>query len=1270
MSPPKPANAVLVQDSAYGSSSRHQPEPEQLARPLDDKYAGTKDTNGTFYWHSPQSPAIVPNKEPTVFKNEQSLGSAVQYEKASLAPTSASGNANLSSGAGLYSASALGFGGPSDWEYFGDYEAEVIDDTALYTTKPKIHSSHGSAELAAFTPPIELAVAEQYHTHQDVDDSANSLIPTAESRTTTAITDHPLSVPHQERSVQCQDTTADLLHAPDESSEIQDKLVLPQPIAPVPENLHVANEQSSVNSIGVESDLDQTTRNSSSTDEYILPPLDFGDSAPASSHHEPVVQTESMDISSSTGEADQGEDKMMLRAQDSFDQSSSSAYHSDEHSALPEPHFRETESGKDAPIFLPSITNETKTSSQETQIAKAKSRSFSRHTVPSQQADLPRSSLASDIQGLSQENQDMEDQLVLDEQDHSPRYASNYHPAVPDEISGDESGGDIIISLQDQTTPPQSQVSLAQSTSTTNQHPAISEKRRRSIFAIELKDPYTNLDPWAKASLNRYVKMLREEAQAEIDEEKYKIFMTFTRRESRLRAVLYDVDEEPDFAEIGTSRTPLVKKASTKSFHPSVSKALPALPLEAEQDVSKLLGNTTIEPVMPSQSEELPQSSQDQTVTKRASSDESYVMIDSPIERSYSPGGRPIIARLMKEEKSVSNSPVTTMVSSREPFKLDSKQPTELNNERHSAGLDAPIVLDSDADLDVKRPERFRSSSVPLASLQGHGLELVHSREIPGRPVYTPFRYNEGRPYDGDKDTNRQSVYRPFSMLRNGSLRQGSLDSGIDHHKPPVAQRRDTVDSLLTARKEHPVKDSKVPVILEAGTRKVPSQEPALEETRNPPSVQDLVLSPLLTVLPNSSTVRPASGHIGTLRQATDSIIDEFNFIHKAVVAWDIDAKQVREEHERERHIRQGESEQRIDALFNDNEIGYGDISALESEFKRSEAARKAEEDRAEYRSFVAGVFDIVWARLHYEMDQLTPLYDQCTHVVADALAGKDMFEDNQGRVAIAPAMDNLLHLYQKLSIRHQKAFEAVLERDRRLKKTEVAPLYTLGNISKVKELEKRFEDAEKKAILGFCQQRDERANRLMDILDQNTLRGVGANQDYMESIMQAVRKIAMEVALGSVPEDAFISTDDIVKAETITTALARSSEQIVQTFHVADMLLNAADYEVSVANVKLTHGDAATFKRLGEEKRKEDQKLVRELEHRLALIKRGSNRTHDETTKLLSLLESNAANGQPSRASPAPADPDHETRLQKALEEAKQRNALKDVEANEFSQE
>ncbi|KAL9032243.1 MAG: hypothetical protein Q9214_008054, partial [Letrouitia sp. 1 TL-2023] len=299
------------------------------------------------------------------------------------------------------------------------------------------------------------------------------------------------------------------------------------------------------------------------------------------------------------------------------------------------------------------------------------------------------------------------------------------------------------------------------------------------------------------------------------------------------------------------------------------------------------------------------------------------------------------------------------------------------------------------------------------------------------------------------------------------------------------------------------------------------------------------------------------------------------------MVAWDVKAKQRREEHEKQRQLRQGQSEQKIDALFHDDEIGYGDISELESEFKRSEASRKAGEDRAEYQTFVAEVFDVVWTRLHYEIDQLGPMYQEYTEIAHRTLAGKDMFEAASGQFALAPTMGSLLTLHQKLEVRHQKAFEAVLERDRRLKKTEISPWYALGNVTKVKQLEKQFDHAEKNAIVEFCYQRDARANRLMDVLDQNTLRGVGANQDYMEAVMKAVRRVASGRAFASAPANELgLGLDEVMKAKSVTAILASSSEQIVQTFHVADMLLNAAEYEVSVAKAKLAHAEPAMLAR------------------------------------------------------------------------------------------
>jgi len=429
-------------------------------------------------------------------------------------------------------------------------------------------------------------------------------------------------------------------------------------------------------------------------------------------------------------------------------------------------------------------------------------------------------------------------------------------------------------------------------------------------------------------------------------------------------------------------------------------------------------------------------------------------------------------------------------------------------------------------------------------------------------------------------------------------------------------------------------------------------QQASTQTLTVPTGQRDALLAPLMTVIPQSNILREEPSQLARLRLDMDNIIDDFSFIHQTVLAWNSGAELKRETYEQERQARISASERRVDELFHDNEIGYGDIGQLEADFKKTESAKKAEEEREEVQSFVGSVFDVVWARINYEMDQLTPLYEEATSLVSSASAGKQMFENTEKRVPIAPIMEVLLILYQKLMIRHQKAFEAVLERDRRLKKTEVAPWFAVSHIEKVKRIEKRFEDAEKKAILEFCRQRDDRANLLMDVLDQHTLRGVGANQDYMESVMQATRKIAQQLAReheqGAPRQDGPTTEEEVSKAKSITSALSRSSEQIVRTFHVADMLLNAADYEVSVANAKLSNADAAAFRRLRDAKAKEDHKLAADLEHRMGLIRGDTARTHDEIAKLLLLM--GAGLGGAALNLPAERDP----RMLAALEDAR----------------
>ena len=110
-------------------------------------------------------------------------------------------------------------------------------------------------------------------------------------------------------------------------------------------------------------------------------------------------------------------------------------------------------------------------------------------------------------------------------------------------------------------------------------------------------------------------------------------------------------------------------------------------------------------------------------------------------------------------------------------------------------------------------------------------------------------------------------------------------------------------------------------------------------------------------------------------------------------------------------------------------------------------------------------------------------------------------------------------------------------------------------------------------------------------------------------------------------------------------------------------MLLNSADYEVSVAKAKVAKADIATLAKLKEERAKEDQKLMRELEHRLALIREDTRRTNDEIVKLMLFLGVQNGRADSTQSQAEAIDVQHEARMQKALEEAKRRNAFNESE-------
>lgn len=102
----------------------------------------------------------------------------------------------------------------------------------------------------------------------------------------------------------------------------------------------------------------------------------------------------------------------------------------------------------------------------------------------------------------------------------------------------------------------------------------------RGNIAPQPIDPYEDLDPWFKSSLTRCVAMLRKEAVADSDEERFKIFTAFMAKETKLREIMYNIEHEPPVVhEDRSSRAPQQPLVS-KERKPSIESGL--IPVESE----------------------------------------------------------------------------------------------------------------------------------------------------------------------------------------------------------------------------------------------------------------------------------------------------------------------------------------------------------------------------------------------------------------------------------------------------------------------------------------------------------------------------------------------------------------------------------------------------------------------------------------------------------------------------------------------------------------
>ncbi|KAG9785583.1 hypothetical protein KCU88_g2444, partial [Aureobasidium melanogenum] len=867
------------------------------------------------------------------------------------------------------------------------------------------------------------------------------------------------------------------------------------------------------------------------------------------------------------------------------------------------------------------------------------------------------------------------------------------------------------------------------------------------VTSVRVVDPYADLEPEFKASLNRYAAMLRKESAAETDQEKFDIFHSFATKELRLRSLLYGVELNKE-----KEQPKEVKKAaSLAEIQEILPNAVAAVPLNLAEEITQQAQKTSdsvsaetqgapsLE--MPSKDEpaqqppssdagsaEQPESASAQpnqfkSPVQRPSittavNDPGRTMADSgPIatadgddeEEAYSPGGRPMLHRNRTSRSStdhVQTATVTTATTGT-PWGHEAVP----NNQSHrdsprmgsvsSPGADAPMVTGDYATLN---PPPSPGSNAPIlvvpespedrpSSQAGQHRSSAQQQNIfpqaresvapikfePPRPVYTPFRYNAAvqeeipkslQPADQAYSSLRHSAAdsgrlmaqeamsapaRPASaigrkeheeafigLIRQQSMavrqqRPASVAGMLDMFRPGLGRTRGSSES---ASKSEP------PLAIRVGTPTNSAPVVAVD-----PLTQ--AITALRAVLPtqkDQTSLDSALGHpkLKTIKAKIDNVPDQFGFIRDKVVEWDRTNREVRKQQEAERRSRQEESEAHIDALFNDNEIGYADIGDLETEFKLAEAERHYQENKEELESFTAQVFAPVTERLEKETAELTTTYTLAIDLLdLESVAASGYLKSNKEKPLMAEVMRCLLVLSEKIEVRYRKVAEAHVERERRRKHLELTVLYTNGDTAGVKRVESDFAVAEKTQVLHEARGKDTRANRLMDAFDRATVRGLGDNQTYIDDMLAKIQQLKKAIlSAGPTAKDQMYGADGardtLSSAQTVVDTVAADSRKLLALSNEAEMLLNDADYAVSVAEARVANADKETYHNLELEKAKEDAKLAEEMEARISSV----TKVPSEASALIQELIDRIGE-----------DPEHQERIKKALEAAKQRN-------------
>ncbi|KAF2280713.1 uncharacterized protein EI97DRAFT_497490 [Westerdykella ornata] len=737
----------------------------------------------------------------------------------------------------------------------------------------------------------------------------------------------------------------------------------------------------------------------------------------------------------------------------------------------------------------------------------------------------------------------------------------------------------------------------------------LEEERSKEFPKPTPADLIPDLDPWYAGSLERFINMLRVEAYEPQVEEKIKIFTGFLRAESAARGLEY------------YSAPPAPPAAQQDIIAAGVKKESPPISRKASNASSR---RQDIQISVPEQ-----------------------IIVEQDLAQ-YSPGGRPILPR---------TGPSINASAAIEQTRPASTQSTAILTPASSVDDDASKTPLIQSTPEEQPKPQYKAYVPPATSTPAHDLTLTHRQSM--------------------------SFVSPASMAVPLHMKKPEQHDEIffGEPQPPTAPIRPVSIASIPASGDGIIVEDAVPAPLSVKPRISRDSSPAAPAALETKKKKESAWQALDSLIPAQISALPPHPRLVAIRAHLSSLDNSFPFITELSSKWEKEAAIVRKKNDDARLRRQEESEARTDQLFNDNEISYAEIGAMEDEFKEKEREGKAREDREEYASYVREVFEKGYEGLQAEIGGLMEAGWEIEELVRDGVSGVEAAFDRGGRkstvegeggeamplVDVKAALELLVQLHEAISLRHQRVHALVLDRDRRYKKTELQPLYAKGDIPKMKAMEKHFEAAERKAI---ARGKEEIARGMSEVLGvvERVVRGVvGREGELGEELLGCVRDVLEEEeegqdeANGEGERTQEWKTQVLGRARDGLSALSASSQQLMTVFNGVEIATAKACLEAEIAAAKVDAAPSASdigaqIKEMEERLAGLEKKMKEEFEERMEVLRERER----EGLALVGEVEGvvkEGGKGGVGIGNPTEGESERERRMKEALLEARRRN-------------